>query len=129
MNKTILALSLGSALAASTSFAAATTYSCKALGSDQVDDLTLTVAGNKVYGEVDGTKATGILNKDYSPRTGDEDYVEYAGLDALEGDEGVTELLVAKEMLKGADEGYVKLRARGEGYDNTKYECSAFKPE
>jgi hypothetical protein len=129
MKKTILALSLVSALAASASFATTTSYSCTALGPDQADDLTLTVAGNKVYGEIDGTKATGTLNKDYSPRTGDEDYVEYTGLDALEGDEGVTELLVAKEMLKGADEGYVKLRARGEGYDNTKYKCSAFKPE
>jgi hypothetical protein len=124
MKKTILALSLVSALAASASFAA-TTYSCTAVGPDQADDLTLTVAGNKVYGETSGEKATGTLNKDYSPRAGDEDYVEYTGLDALEGDEGITELLVSKEMLKGAEKGYVKLRARGEGYVNTVYKCSA----
>jgi hypothetical protein len=100
-------------------------YDCSYVSGDDpgASSTTLTVNSKDAAVVQDGTDAKGEINEDYKPHTGDENYVEYTGFDALNGDGYQVELLAAKQLLKGAKKGTMKIRARGEGYFNTVYSC------
>jgi hypothetical protein len=106
-------------------------YTCKYVQGDdgEFDTTTISINANevKVTQTQSGNQpieATGKRNRSYSPRTGDENYVEYNSVDGLGGDEGEGELLAEKQLLRGAQEGRIKIRFRGEGFENTMYSCT-----
>lgn len=83
-----------------------------------VNSQTLTVK------DPEGATWKGRIDKDYSPREANRNYVRFNGRYIDNSSAEYTPwYLVEKKLLRGAEKGYVKEQARGEGYFATKFFC------
>jgi len=96
-------------------------YTCNPASDNSLQDkVTVVTQGSEAL--INGKRFT--LDANYRPQAANTGYARYIGDTSDFGDDGYfVEVLLKKDLFKGAQTSSIKIRARGEGFFNNYYSC------
>ena len=124
MNLRMIALSITVLSTSAYADDSAYLYNCEVLKADASsvgnESITISIEGQTSL-TLSDRAGTFKLAEGYNPHQANQNYVEFAGVTDADG--YANEVIVPKKMLTGAEDGFVRIRARGEGYFSARYRC------